>query len=194
VFCVWRNIERGLCPEIERYTELDVQAVAVKYYTKGGTPLKEPLPEITFEVASLDGLRSRDSLWAGLPYLVFSRRLRAALTSMGVTNIEYYPAVIKNAQTGESILDYMIANIVGLVACLDWQRSRYEVNPKSAGHLKKIEHLAINEAAIPAELLLFRLSEMRTVILCRDRLADGLTQLGITGVRFVPMDEFSTGW
>lgn len=193
MYTVWKNVGRDLCPEITRYTQLDVQEVAQRFYTKGGTALKEPLPHITFEVKSLEGLRDRDSLWAGLPYLVFSPRLREALSSLGVDNIEYYPATIRHSQSGETVTDYKIANIVGLVACFDWEQSRYELNPKRADRVKRIDRLVIDEARIPTGLLLFRLQEMRTVTLCDEGLAQGLIKLEITGVDFVSTSAFSTG-
>jgi hypothetical protein len=193
VYTVWKNVGRDLCPEISRYTQLDVQEVAERYYTKGGVALKEPLPHITFEVESLEGLRDHDSLWAGLPYLVFSPKLREALRSLGADNIEYYPATIRDAQTGETVTDYKIANIIGLVACLDWEHSRYEPNLKLADRIKRIDRLVIDEAKVPIGLLLFRLHEMRTVILCHDGLAQGLIKLEITGVDFVSTSAFSTG-
>ncbi len=193
VYTVWKNVGRDPAPEITRYTQLDVQEVAQRYYTKGGTALKEPLPHITFEVESLEGLRERDSLWAGLPYLVFSSpRLREALSSLRVDNIEYYPATITHSQSGETITDYKIANIVGLVACFDWEQSRYELNP-SGPTVKRIDRLVIDEARIPTGLLLFRLQEMRTVTLCDEGLAQGLIKLEITGVDFVSTSAFSTG-
>lgn len=188
MYYIWKNVGRQFCPEIKDYTHLEISAIASLYYTKGGLPLEKPLPEITFQVDTLDGLREMDSLWAGLPYLVFSPKLRAALDMAGVTNIEYYPARIKNRLTGEVISDYKIANIVGLVYCMDWEKATYTRDPDRPDRAEEITHLVIDATKIPDHLPLFRLGEQRTTIICNQRVQDTLIAEGITGVRFIEVD------
>lgn len=180
----WKNVGNWLCPEIVEYTQLDPDDEIFLYYTHDGSPLKQPLPEITFLVDTFEGLSQMDSLWAGMPYLVFSPRLREALSTAGVTNIEYYPARIENQRTGQVISDYMIANIVGLVFCMDWEHSRYRPDPELPGYVEEITHLVLDSAKIPPQKPLFRLGELSSFILCDKSVQDLLSRWNITGVQF----------
>lgn len=188
----WENVGRDQCPEIINYTRLDQDDIVNFYYTHRGAPLQKPLPEITFLVNTLEGLYQQDSLWAGLPYMVFSPKLREALIGAGVTNIEYYPVKIKNRETGEIISDYKIANIVGLIACMDKEHSVYVPDPKIPDRMKNITRLVLDISKIQEGHLLFRLAERRTIVLCHQSVRDMLLSKGITGVRFIEVESGKT--
>ena len=187
----WRDTGRWLCPELEDYTQWNEEEELFDYYTHGGKALDKPLPEIVFQVSTFEGLRERDSLWAGMPYQVFSARLRQALVAAEVANIEYYPAFIQNRQTGEMISDYRIANIVGLASCMDWQASRYTPEVDLPGHVEEVTHLVLDPSKLPGHLHLFRLAEVSTVILCDQQVRDVLMERNIVGVELTPVETSS---
>lgn len=178
----WRNVGNWRCPEIVSYTRLDPDEAIWVYYTHDGLPLKKPLPEITFQVDTFEGLSQMDSLWAGMPYLMFSPRLRESLSAAGVTNVEYYPARIENRRTGEVISDYMIANIVGSEFCMDWKHSKYTPDPDLPGYVAEITHLVLDPAKIPPQIQLFRLGELSSFILCDETVRASLNRWSIKGV------------
>lgn len=189
MFYEWKNVERERCPEIVKYTRFPPQDIANYYYTHGGQALKKCLPKVTFLVRSFDGLFEQDSLWAGLPYLVFSSRLRQSLSNAGVTNIEYYPISIVHSQTKEIVSDYSIANIVGLISCMNMQRSVYEFDPEAPGRVETISTLVLDESRIPSDIQLFRLAEKRTIILCNANLRSTLITQSVTGIRFTEVES-----
>ncbi len=192
MYFVWKNIERELCPELISYTKLDSKDISDRFYTKGGVFLKEKLPEITFEVNTFDGIHGRDSLWAGMPYLVFSPRLQKMLAQAQITNIQYFSALLKNVQTGEVNRDFKIANIIGCIPCMDWTHSEYVPDPDIPGSVRKITRLVLEPHKIPNNLHLFRLAELRTVIICHEQLKNRLDGT-VTGVQFIELDQLRIG-
>jgi len=183
----WLNTEGWLCPDIVSYTKLESDADALIFDTLAGRALEKPLPEITFFVNSFDGLAGRDSLWAGLPYLVVSPRLRHALAEAGAGNVKYYPAVIRNLATNEVIRDFAIANIIGLVFCMDWQHSVFTPEEDLPGYVAEVSRLVLEPAKIPADLKLFRLGELSSIIVCDQQVRDVLTERNTVGVEFAPV-------
>jgi hypothetical protein len=187
---LWQNVEGWQCPDLVGVTILDEDEATFLYDTKAGLALEQPLPEITFRVDTFEGLEGRDSLWDGFPYLVFSPRLRAALAAAGVTNVEYYPARISNRQTGEVLTDFLIANIVGLAFCMDWERSIYVPEEGLPGYVEEVSRLVLDSGKVPEHLLMFRLGELSTKLLCHRRVSEALTEQGIVGVRFEEVEIF----
>lgn len=68
-----------------------------------------------------------DSRYPGTPKAMYSAEsaplmhdsVHKALSSAGVSNIQYFDAVLKDPVSGKEFLDYKAFNIVGLVACAD---------------------------------------------------------------------------
>jgi len=191
MYWIWQNAELWKCPEIVTFTSLDPIERLTRYYTEGGVRLSEQLPLITFSVANFSGLHDRDSLWAGAPYLVFSERLRNVLTNVGVNNLQYFPACIKNLQTSELDNSFMIANIIGVVFCLNWERSSVVRDSEFPDGVETITSLSLDTSKIPADLQLFRLGELSTVLICSSKVKDAVTSAGINGVKFIEPENFS---
>jgi hypothetical protein len=187
MYYMWLNTEGWLCPDIVDYTKLEDDADVFVFDTLAGLALEQPLPEITFLVNSFDGLAGRDSLWAGLPYLVVSPRLRHALAEAGAGNVQYYPAVIRNLATDEVIRDFAIANIIGLAFCMDWQHSVFTPEEDLPGYVAEVSRLVLDPAKIPVDLSLFRLGELSSIVLCDHQVREVLTERNIVGVEFVPV-------
>ncbi|NHN24089.1 hypothetical protein FIA58_000235 [Flavobacterium jejuense] len=55
--------------------------------------------------------------------LVFSKRLRDLLQNIAVDNIQYFDLDIVDPKTNNIYTDYKIANVVGLVDCVDKNES-----------------------------------------------------------------------
>ena len=90
-----------------------------------GFKLTEDLPLIQFTKASDNDGELLDWIPTALAGLTISARFKAALDSAGVTNVDYYPAVIKDEATGKVHDDIFVANIIGRIACVDMEKSRY---------------------------------------------------------------------
>jgi hypothetical protein len=114
---------------------------------------------------------------------IVSARFVSALEQADVDNIEFYPTPIER-KDGVVSVGYGVLNIVGLVDCIDRQRSLYTTY---AGSIFRLKHLELDETLIP-DLLLFRPIDYELLMLVHERLAAALT--GFTGVVLSP----ASGW
>lgn len=58
--------------------------------------------------------------------IIVSERLKVALQNAGVDNLDYYPASIFDSKGVTAQLRYYAVNIIGLVACIDIERSQFK--------------------------------------------------------------------
>lgn len=154
-----------------------------------GVPVEGDVPLIEIKRdADSQGVLTDNLIAAGVNGLVFSRRLREVLSHAGVGNIQYFPLVIRNPNDGSATDDYMVANIIGRISCLDRARSVLETDPDRPERIEFIESLAIDEARTYS-LELFRLDEKSEIIVVSKRVKQACEQARITGVRFyAPVD------
>jgi hypothetical protein len=126
----------------------------------------------------------------GLTGLLLSSRLRDALAAAGVDNIDYYPVRIDTPQTGDSTVDYALANVVGTCACVDFAASDVTIDSVEPGKIRFIESLVLDEARIH-DARMFRLFEHLQVVVVHDNVKSVCESNGVTGVRFVRPADFS---
>jgi hypothetical protein len=126
----------------------------------------------------------------GTTGLLLSSRLRKALATAGVDNIEYFPTRIHNPQDGSTTDDYCLANIVGAVACIDRDQSVLHMHPDLADEIEFIDSLVLDAARIRGSLCC-RLKEFLPVIVVHDRVKEACEAAQVTGVRFVRPQDFS---
>ena len=118
-----------------------------------------------------------------LPAFLVHQRLHEALVAVGIDNVDPYPAVIRNQETGQEWDDYLFLNIVGLVACADLANSDYaELGPD----INVIDKVAIKADRLPSAHI-FRLAEDRLKIVVSDRVHDHLISAGFTDIYFEPV-------
>jgi len=115
--------------------------------------------------------------------LVFSSRLRAVLTAVGVDNIDYYPCRITNPADGTTSEDYMLANVIGKVECIDLAQSDLEMHPMLPNAIQFINTLVLNEEAI-GDALIFRLADFLPIVVVHEKVKEAVAAAGVTGVRF----------
>ena len=118
---------------------------------------------------------------------VFSEKLKILFDRLGIDNVDYYPAEIIEFGENERTSGYYAANIIGLVKCMDYDASEYEEDED--GLIDDIELLVIDESAAN-NFPLFRLREMRNVILIHERYKELIEDVGITGLQLVPTAEW----
>ena len=116
----------------------------------------------------------------------------SVLEGMGVDNIQYFPIDIDTGKGVEK--SFKIANILGLINCLDRKHAKFETFDD--GELSWLERYRIHEDEIkplgkgkkPA--LVFRLGEFPSHILAHDSIMKAFKQNGITGAEFIPTEKF----
>lgn len=118
----------------------------------------------------------------GLPGLVFSRRLRCLLEAVPVSNLQYVPLQIAGAPDAVADAGYRIANVLGVVDCIDKDASDLEYF--SDGEIEFINRLVLDEDRIPRGLEIFRLAGRPTLVLVSQTFKDAVEGAGMTGFVF----------
>lgn len=147
--------------------------------TKGIFRLSEPLQGTLTDHLSADGI----------PGLVFSDKLCRLLYNMMVANLQYFPLTIINTPNGETYEGYKIANVIGVLDCIDKKASDMEYFDD--GDIEFINKLVIDEAKIPPEFDFFRLSGRTTLVLVSQVVKDAIVGAGMTGCIFYKPEDYN---
>ena len=153
----------------------------VKYAS--GLPIPEDEQPIGLRVVLEEGPDVLPELFVLGGNPLVSARFVHALEQAGAHNIEFYPALIER-QDATVIDGYGVLNIVGLIDCIDRQRSRYTM---FAGRIFRLQHLELDESLIHDQLI-FRPAGYELLMLAHEKIAATLT--GFTGVSLPP----ASGW
>jgi hypothetical protein len=149
-----------------------------------GQPVTAAVPLIEIERDSdSQGVLTDNLIAAGVKGLLFSSRLRELLHHAGIENIQYFPALVRNPADGSETRDYSIANVLGLIACLDRSKSVVERPPSDPDGIEFIEKLALDIARIHGADF-FRLGEKSQILIASERVKRVCEAAKITGVRF----------
>ena len=162
-------------------------------WIRGEALLAPPAIELVGDTDSPTTLS--DVLLTGFQLQVFSPRLVALLTEMGVQNIQFLPVRIVNHETGDVEVSYRIANIVGAIDCLDLNNAVYARSRSSGNILRVFKFRLFPEkiVALPGMQeppLLFRLGEFKQHLLAHESLKQACEKAGITGLKFVPTENY----
>lgn len=135
-----------------------------------------------------DGLLTDNLVAPALPGLLVSSRLRSVFDENGVDNIQYFPVNLTLSDGTVSSVRYFVANIVGRVACIDFERSDIVVSGDPMV-VDAINSLVLHEDLIQ-DLDIFRLGELPVTIVVSSRLKNAIERSGVTGVAFYAVDEY----
>lgn len=149
-----------------------------KIITKAVYTLTEPLKGRLTDHLSIDEISG----------LVFSDRLCQLLRNMLVTNVQYFPLVIRTPDQSDAITGYKIANIVGVVDCVNRELSDLEYFDD--GDIEFVNRLVLDEEAIPAGLDIFRLAGRTTMVVLSQVLKDAIVGAGMTGFVFYKPEDY----
>jgi hypothetical protein len=155
-----------------------------------GILVPDPPDRITFTMTSEEKGDLGDYVVTGLRGLVISGRFKRALDAFGVDNVQYIPAQIDDEVDGRTYDDYFVANIIGLVDCIDMQRSKLTMRAAMPDKIRDINELHIDEGRARGHDL-FRLDRQFTIILVSERLKKALERAKLIGVDFVEAEGYS---
>ena len=134
--------------------------------------------------------RLTDNLVApGCRGLLVNKKVKSIFHQGGVDNMQYFPARLIDTGSREINQDYVIANIIGKVDCLDYARSELELDEE--GQIQYIDSLSIKDANNKDYGNIFRLSAFLPVIIVSTHIKEAMEQNGITGITFYRPEEFS---
>ncbi|MCF6323059.1 MAG: hypothetical protein L3J89_01835 [Gammaproteobacteria bacterium] len=120
--------------------------------------------------------------------LVFSARLCELLHKVMVDNIQYFDFDIISPKDSKIYTNYKIANVVGLVDCVDKDKS--DLTFYDSGTIEFIDKLVLDETKIPLELKIFRLLNRTTLPVVHQSVKDAILNAGITGCLFYKPEEY----
>jgi hypothetical protein len=125
-----------------------------------------------------------DFLANPLHWPILSQRFVALLDRMDVSQIQYFPANIRNKVTGRKIIGYHIANVMELIPALDWEKSDYELWDDGSGDIRRLYKLVIVKSKVRPGAHIFRLAEDPFSLIVSEELKVALLNAKITGVDF----------
>lgn len=151
------------------------------------------LPPLTFRKRAGDRGTFVDYMGASPSCLVVSERFMEALRSAGVDNVDYYQAQLVDEASGKTTAGYHAANVVGLIACVDREKSAYtpmagfptDVIRRNGVLEFKALHLDYSKVQ---GAKLFRLFEKTTVIVVHESVKEAIEKARLRGLRLVPAE------
>lgn len=152
------------------------------------------LIELTGDVDSPTKLS--DLLLTDFQLQVFSSNLINLFSDLKIDNIQYFPVRIYNRETDTVDESYKIANIEGLIDCLDIENSTYKRSTRSGKILRVAKFKIIDEKIIPLlssknKPLIFRLGEFPRLIIVHEKVKKACEDKKITGVEFIKPEEYT---
>jgi hypothetical protein len=115
---------------------------------------------------------------------IMSNRLVSILQSLGVDNLQTFPAVIKNKQTDELINNFLVINVIGMVSCANVAAS--ESTPLA--DVNFFNKLVIDPKRARG-LFMFRLAESRMDIIVIDKIAKAINDGNFKDIVLEPLEE-----
>jgi hypothetical protein len=112
---------------------------------------------------------------------IMSKKMFKVFTDCGVDNIQTFPTIFINKETGEERDDYVVFNIIGLVSCAKLDES--EGVPLGGGYY--FTGLVIDPDAAH-ELPVFRVKESLMDIIVNEEIAKKLEEEEIHGIILTP--------
>jgi hypothetical protein len=143
----------------------------------------DPIPIFTFALNGKAPLL--DNYFTGTSTSLYSTRLIDCLRKAGV-RFESFPATVLDRTTNQLLpVQYEVFHLLEIHPGLDRERSDYDD--------MEIRKLALTEECIQAGHALFRLDELRDIVLIREDVKAALDEAGITGCQYAPLDHFRAG-
>lgn len=183
------------------------------------SPIFYNLAEDTIRGVMTDRLSIND-----IPGPIFSDEIKDFLIREGIKNVEYYQLKLLdsfpngNKEPLEKPFEYnnyYIANVVGLVNCVDHEKSILEYfyppelrNPpedlppmednenypfagENPNDIDFVTKLVLDESKIDPSLNIFRLYDKPSLLIFHESVVKRLREEGATGFVFVPVDEYT---
>lgn len=139
-------------------------------YISHDEAVRLPKP-LVFPVDCNNELKQPNHL-TGISIPLMSHELVSVLQKNGVDNLQQFPAILRNEETGDEWGNYYAVNIVGLISCADMEKSDYTqigARPNSDIPLAHFHNLVIDEERAHGHYL-FRLAEEPHVIVASEEI------------------------
>ncbi|ATB44483.1 imm11 family protein [Corallococcus macrosporus] len=115
--------------------------------------------------------------------LLVSGRARKLIESLGVSNAEWLPVIVKDHKGNVVSPDYAFLNLQGAEDAIDMERSVYRMNAIAKDQIGRVKKLALKYEAISPQAKMFRCTMERRLILIREDVHAAFVQAGLTGFK-----------
>jgi hypothetical protein len=156
-----------------------------------GAIITNPPERVVFNMAAKESGTLGDYVYTEFRGLLVSARFRQSFETAGIDNIQYIPAEIRDIVKNVIHEGYFVANIIGVVDCIDMKKSKLIMLPAMPDKIEDIEELHLDESRAMG-LLMFRLGRRMTLIAVAERAKRQIEETGLVGVGFVPAEGYST--
>lgn len=139
------------------------------------------------EVSFSDNYPDDRNLYDFQPNLMSDRlvsgRARKLIESMGLTNAEWLPVVVKDHKGNIVGPDYAFLNLLGAEDAIDMERSVFKMDPLEQDQIGRIKKLVLKPASISPQAKMFRCTMERRLILIREDVHAAFVEAGLTGFK-----------
>jgi hypothetical protein len=187
-YVIWKYQSEPFAAVLETLTGLEKV-----FRLKDGVPLQATFPadvryhmhaDFPNDLVLVDNMQNLHRL------AVTSARLKEAIERRGAANIEFLPITIIDHKGRPASKDYFIVHSVGLVDCIDREKSVYKNDVIIPGNMSSVKRLVIDETRIPPDREIFRLEGFREVLVVRRDVADALDDEKFTGLTWQRIQDY----
>ncbi|MGH8176798.1 MAG: imm11 family protein [Steroidobacter sp.] len=180
------SIERGSVQGYMEIEDWDVQGF--DDWGRGTRAEQRPSGPVEIKAVPYDGYAGLPDDFQDASVPVMSKRLKEAIQSAGVDNIDFAPVTLRNSESGEAY-EYFAFNLIGLVSAADRAGSAMASHDGDFLGDTRIYGLAVKES-MGADFLMFRLKEKFSVVMVHRTVRAAIERAGIDTIRFVEPEEF----
>jgi hypothetical protein len=187
-YIIWKYQSEPFAAALKTLTGLEKQ-----FRLNDGTRLQDGFPgnvayhmhpDFPNDLVLVDNMLNLDQI------IVASARLKKAIESRGVPNVEYLPLAIVDHKGRYASKDYFIVHPVDPVDCIDREHSVFEEDVILPGGIDSFKRLVIDETRVPAERQIFRLRGFWEITLVRRDTAEALDNEKFTGLAWQRIQDY----
>ena len=134
--------------------------------------------------------RKTDYVGGIFSFPVVSERFKKKLVQFDADNLEFHSVKLTCKKTNESDNSYSFTNILNHISCFDREKSEFTTSPLAPQVILKVQKLALKEENIQNRNI-FRIKEIRSVILVSSKLKEEIEKQDFTGITFIDVESFS---
>lgn len=157
---------------------------------RDGKVIAEAVPQPLIYILDSDFPGSPKAMYYEKSIPVVREDVIEAFRQVGVDNIQYFDAILRDPSTGKEYRNYKAYNIIGLVACADMQASELMGTSNSTMGDADFHSLVIDESKTRG-LLLFRVAENVSAVVVHEKVKQVIENAGIPGFVFYGPGEWS---
>ena len=161
------------------------------YKLDEGVPCSDWFPEnVLFEMSEEGGKVLTDSVANHALLKIVSQRFKTFLENHAKEWIEFLPIGVLDHEKQPIKAPYYIANVLRTLPCMDETRSDFVRSAIDKSQVHHIKRLVLDTDQIPEDANIFRLGQEQDLILVRSDLAEAIEGAGMTGIYFMPLDDY----